>query len=73
MKKILFTGGLAMLSMGLFAGLLSTNSSYVHEDYATMSDQPFQDTTPKKKDKKKKKKDTMYVSVNPTAAQMAVK
>lgn len=72
MKKIIFTGGLAMLSLGLFAGLLSTNSSYVHEDYANMSDQPLQDTT-QKKNKKKKKKDTAYVSVNPASVLVAVK
>jgi hypothetical protein len=79
MKRIFVTGGLALLSFGVFAALTNTGNSYVHEDYSTMSDQPFQDSTQKKKGKKDRnrkdttgKRDTMFVSVIPAANQLVV-
>jgi hypothetical protein len=79
MKRIFVTGGLALLSFGVFAALTNTGNSYVHEDYSTISDQPFQDSTQKKKGKKDRnrkdttgKRDTMFVSVIPAANQLIV-
>lgn len=73
MKKLFVTGGVALISFGLFAGLMNTGSSYVHEDYSSINEQPYQDTMPKKKKDKKKKKDTMYVAINPAATQLAAR
>jgi hypothetical protein len=80
MKRIFVTGGLALLSFGVFAALTNTGTSYVHEDYSKIGDQPFQDTTQKKKGKKDKnrkdtmnRKHTMFVSLSPASTQMVVK
>lgn len=77
MKKIFVTGGFALLSFGLFAALSNGSTSYVHEDYSSVCNQNFQDTTQKKKDKKgkkdKTKKDTMFVSSTPSPSLLAVK
>jgi hypothetical protein len=73
MKKLFVTGGVALLSFGLYAGLMNNGNSYVHEDYSSITDAPYQDTMPKKKKDKKKKKDTMYVAINPAATQLAAR
>ena len=74
MKKLLVTGAFAMLTFGLYAGLVNSGTTYVHEDYSSMSDAPYQDTMQKNKKKKdKKKKDTVFVSVNPATSQLAAR
>ncbi len=47
MKKILIVCGLAICSVGLYS--FDGNSSYVHEDYSTISTENFQDTLPGRK------------------------
>jgi hypothetical protein len=76
MKKIFVTGGFALLSFGLFAALSNGSSSYVHEDYSSICNQNFQDTTQKKKDKKgkkDKKKDSTTVAAALTSSQLVVR
>jgi hypothetical protein len=76
MKKLFVTGSFALLSIGLYAGLMNTGSSYVHEDYTSLGDQPYQDTSThknKKNKKDKKKKDTATLAVNPGSTQLAIK
>jgi hypothetical protein len=76
MKKIFVTGTLALLSFGLYAGLINTTSAYVHEDYAAMGEQPYQDTSThknKKNKKDKKKKDTVSLALSPAVSLTTVK
>ena len=67
MKKILLTGGVALLSFGLYSDLMGAKTQYTHESYASV-DGVFQDTTPKKKKdttgktpKDKKRKDSSFI------------
>ena len=48
MKKILMTCGLAIAAFGFYSGAFGGNTTYIHEDYATIGNN-FQDTIPGKK------------------------
>jgi hypothetical protein len=47
MKKILMTCGLAIAAFGFYTGAFGENKTYVHEDYAILSND-IQDTLPGK-------------------------
>ena len=42
------TCGLAIAAFGFYSGAFGENTTYVHEDYSTLSND-FQDTLPKRK------------------------
>ena len=43
------TCGLAIAAFGFYSGAFGENTSYVHEDYSTITNNDFQDTTPRRK------------------------